>query len=438
MGTKIGVGLLGLGTVGAGVAGILQAPAGRHPLVAELELVRIAVRDLQRPRSIELPTSLLTNNPQAVVDDPAVQVVVEVMGGIEPARTLIMRAIAAGKAVVTANKAVIARHGEEIAAAAAAAGVYVLIEAAVGGGIPIIEPLKQSLGGNRIKRVSGIINGTTNYILSRMAQEGVAYDDVLKTAQDLGYAEADPAADVEGFDAADKIAILTGLAFGGPVDRDSIPTQGINKLQSRDVDYAKQLGYRVKLLAVAERLNSEAQTSQSLPLAVSVQPTMVPLDHPLAGVNGVNNAILVEGDPIGRVMFYGPGAGSGPTASAVVADILNIAGIRQLGEVHGSLDPLLAASSWRSCHLVDPSAIRQRNYVRFNAKDTPGVIGRIGSCFGDRGISIQSIVQFDASDAGAEIVVITHEISQGQMQDALTAITSMAEVKGLAAHLSCL
>ena len=438
MGTKIGVGLLGLGTVGAGVADILQAPEGRHPLVAELELVRIAVRNLQRPRSIELPASLLTNNPQAVVDDPSVQVVVEVMGGIEPARTLIMRAIAAGKAVVTANKAVIARHGEEIAAAAAAAGVYVLIEAAVGGGIPIIEPLKQSLGGNRIERVSGIINGTTNYILSRMAQEGVAYNDVLKAAQDLGYAEADPAADVEGFDAADKIAILTGLAFGGPVDRDSIPTQGINKLQSRDVDYAKQLGYRVKLLAVAERLNSDAQTSQSLPLAVSVQPTMVPLDHPLAGVNGVNNAILVEGDPIGRVMFYGPGAGSGPTASAVVADILNIAGIRQLGEVHGSLDPLLAASSWRSCHLVDPSAIRQRNYVRFNTEDTPGVIGRIGSCFGDRAISIQSIVQFDASDAGAEIVVITHEISQGQMQDALTAITSMAEVKGLAAHLSCL
>ncbi|HGY5549722.1 MAG TPA: homoserine dehydrogenase, partial [Prochlorococcus sp.] len=197
MGTRIGVGLLGLGTVGAGVAGILQTPEGRNPLVAELELVRVAVRDLQRPRPIELPNSLLTNDPQAVVDDPAVQVVVEVMGGIEPARTMIMRAIAAGKAVVTANKAVIARHGEEIAAAAAAAGVYVLIEAAVGGGIPIIEPLKQSLGSNRIERVSGIINGTTNYILSRMSQEGVAYDVVLKEAQDLGYAEADPAADVE-------------------------------------------------------------------------------------------------------------------------------------------------------------------------------------------------------------------------------------------------
>ncbi|MDP6310121.1 MAG: homoserine dehydrogenase [Prochlorococcaceae cyanobacterium ETNP14_MAG_4] len=438
MGTRIGVGLLGLGTVGAGVAGILQTPEGRNPLVAELELVRVAVRDLQRPRPIELPNSLLTNDPQAVVDDPAVQVVVEVMGGIEPARTMIMRAIAAGKAVVTANKAVIARHGEEIAAAAAATGVYVLIEAAVGGGIPIIEPLKQSLGSNRIERVSGIINGTTNYILSRMAQEGVAYEEVLKDAQDLGYAEADPAADVEGLDAADKIAILTGLAFGGPIDRASIPTQGISNLQSRDVDYAKQLGYAVKLLAVAERLNSEVHTSRSLPLSVRVQPTLIPLDHPLAGVNEVNNAILVEGDPIGRVMFYGPGAGAGPTASAVVADILNIAGIRQLGEINGRVDPLLAASSWRACHLVDPSAIRHRNYVRFNADDTPGVIGRIGSCFGERDVSIQSIIQFDASNVGAEIVVITHEISQGQMKDALTAITSLPEIKRLAAHLCCL
>ncbi len=438
MGIRIGVGLLGLGTVGCGVAGILQTPEGRHPLVAELELVRVAIRDLQRPRPIALPESVLTNDPQAVVDDPAVQVVVEVMGGIEPARTLIMRAIAAGKAVVTANKAVIARHGEEIAAAAAAAGVYVLIEAAVGGGIPIIEPLKQSLGGNQIERVSGIINGTTNYILSRMAQEGVAYDVVLKEAQDLGYAEADPAADVEGLDAADKIAILSGLAFGGPIDRASIPTQGINNLQSRDVEYAKQLGYAVKLLAVAERLNSDVQTSPSLPLSVRVQPTLIPLEHPLAGVNDVNNAILVEGDPIGRVMFYGPGAGAGPTASAVVADILNIAGIRQLGEVNGNVDPLLAASSWRSCHLVESSDIRHRNYVRFNVVDSPGVIGLIGSCFGERGVSIQSIIQVDASEAGAEIVVITHEINQGQMQDALTAIASMPEIKRLSAHLSCL
>ncbi|MFM9046508.1 MAG: homoserine dehydrogenase, partial [Cyanobium sp.] len=204
----IGVGMLGLGTVGTGVAGILASPVGRHPLVAELVLRRVAVRDPARPRAVDLDPSLLCSDPQSVVDDPAVEIVVEVMGGLEPARSLILRAIAAGKPVVTANKAVIARHGEEIAAAAAQGGVYVLIEAAVGGGIPIIEPLKQSLGGNRIQRVSGIINGTTNYILSRMADEGAAYGDVLADAQRLGYAEADPAADVEGHDAADKIAIL--------------------------------------------------------------------------------------------------------------------------------------------------------------------------------------------------------------------------------------
>ena len=438
MATRIGIGLLGLGTVGAGVAAILSSPEGRHPLIADLEIAKVAVRDLNRPRPIELDPSLLTTDPQAVVDDPNVQVVVEVMGGIEPARTLIMRAIAAGKSVVTANKAVIARHGEEIAAAAAAAGVYVLIEAAVGGGIPIIEPLKQSLGGNRIQRVTGIINGTTNYILTRMAQEGADYQEVLKDAQDLGYAEADPAADVDGLDAADKIAILSGLAFGGPIDRSGIPTAGISQLQSRDVDYATQLDYGVKLLAIAERVAEAADGGPSLPLAVSVQPTLVPSDHPLAGVNGVNNAILVEGDPIGRVMFYGPGAGAGPTASAVVADILNIAGIRQLNDSDGNLDPLLAASSWRACHLVDSSAIRQRNYVRFTTEDTPGVIGKIGSCFGDAGVSIQSIVQFDASDAGAEIVVITHEVSNGAMRSALDAITALPGVRGIAAHLGCL
>ena len=218
-----------------------------------------------------------------------------------------------------------------------------LIEAAVGGGIPIIEPLKQSLGANRIDRVSGIINGTTNYILTRMAEEGAAYEAVLADAQRLGYAEADPAADVDGLDAADKIAILSTLAFGGPIDRSAIPTTGISALQGSDVDYARQLGYGVKLLAVAERLGKEGH--DPLPLSLRVQPTLVPKDHPLAGVNGVNNAILVEGEPIGRVMFYGPGAGAGPTASAVVADILNIAGIRQASDSAGSVDPCLLYTS---------------------------------------------------------------------------------------------
>jgi homoserine dehydrogenase len=430
----IGVGLLGLGTVGAGVAAILTSPEGRHPLVGVLELKKVAVRDPGRARPVSLPADVVTTDPEAVVDDPAVEIVVEVMGGLEPARSLILRAIAAGKPVVTANKAVIARHGEEIAAAAAESGVYVLIEAAVGGGIPIIEPLKQSLGGNRIQRVSGIINGTTNYILSRMADEGAAYGAVLADAQRLGYAEADPAADVEGHDAADKIAILAGLAYGGPVPRAAIPTEGIDRLEARDVAYAAQLGFVVKLLAVAQRIGDPDDAGvQSLD--VRVHPTLLPVDHPLAGVNGVNNAILVEGDPVGRVMFYGPGAGAGPTASAVVADILNIAGIRQVGGPQAGLDPLLAASSWRRCALVEGALTSHRNYVRFRTHDQPGVIGQIGTAFGTAGVSIQSIVQLESDGGAAEIVVITHEVQEARFREALAAIEAHPEVLTVAASL---
>ena len=436
----IGIGLLGLGTVGSGVAAILASPQGRHPLVGDLVLERVAVRDLHRPRPLTLPPERLTTDPEAVIDDPKVDIVVEVMGGLEPARSLILRAIAAGKPVVTANKAVIARYGQEIAAAAASQGVYVLIEAAVGGGIPIIEPIKQSLGGNRIQRVSGIINGTTNYILSRMADEGAAYAEVLADAQRLGYAEADPAADVQGGDAADKIAILAGLAYGGPVERGGIATEGIDRLDARDVAYAAQLGFVVKLLAVAERVQDDAPAGppDGVSLDVRVHPTLLPKHHPLAGVHGVNNAILVEGDPVGQVMFFGPGAGAGPTASAVVADILNIAGIRQVGGPQAGLDPLLAASSWRHCTLVDGSLNRHRNYVRLSTRDEAGVIGRIGTCFGAAEVSIQSIVQLDAREGEAEIVVITHEVREDRFREALAAIEALEGVERVAACLRTL
>jgi homoserine dehydrogenase len=426
----IGIGLLGLGTVGAGVAQILQTPDGRHPLVKDLALRQVAVRSLDRPRPVELAAEMLTTDPAAVVANPAVDLVVEVMGGLEPARTLILAAIEAGKPVVTANKAVIARHGAEIAAAAAAKGVYVLMEAAVGGGIPILEPLKQSLGGNRIERVSGIINGTTNYILTRMAQEGASYASVLADAQALGYAEADPAADVEGGDAADKIAILTGLAYGGLVPREAIPTEGIDQLDTRDIDYARDLGFVVKLLAVAERHGTDSDGTEVLD--VRVHPTLLAKDHPLAGVSGVNNAILVEGDPIGQVMFYGPGAGAGPTASAVVADILNIAAINQVAAGPGAgQDPLLAASSWRNCRLVDAGSTCHRNYVRFQSADRPGVIGHIGGCFGAEDVSLQSIVQFQSEGSGAEIVVITHAVEETRFRRALAAILEHPEVEAV-------
>ena len=439
METKIGIGLLGLGTVGGGVADILQSPKGRNPLVSKVELIRVAVRDINKQRNTSITSSKLTENPLEVIEDPSIQIIVEVMGGIEPARSLILRAIELGKSVVTANKAVIARHGEEIAQAANNSGVYVLIEAAVGGGIPIIEPLKQSLGGNKIKKVTGIINGTTNYILSRMAKDGSTYENVLNDAQSLGYAESDPAADVEGIDAADKIAILSGLAFGGSINRENVPTKGINNLQSRDINYAEELGYGVKLLAIAENLEfSNEQELSSTPLALSVEPTLVPKDHPLAGVNGVNNAILIEGDPIGEVVFYGPGAGAGPTASAVVADILNIAGVKIMSETIKSLDPLLSSTSWRNCHIVESSEIIQKNYVRLITEDSPGVIGRIGNLFGDNNVSIQSIIQFESNHTGAEIVVITHEVKRGSMTNSLSKIKKLPEVKSLETQMGCL
>ena len=404
---KVGIGLLGLGTVGQGVANIINSPNDRHPLVAELELVGVAVRNLKKKRDISIPDSILTTNPTEIINNPNIQIVVEVMGGIEPAKSLIIQAIRAGKSVVTANKAVIARHGEEISNEAKAAGVYVLIEAAVGGGIPIIEPLKQSLGGNQITKVSGIINGTTNYILSRMDKEGVNYAEVLKEAQVLGYAESDPAADVEGSDAADKIAILSGLAFGGAINRANIPTTGINLLEDIDVNYARKLGYGIKLLAISEKGETQSSREDSQPLSVWVEPTLVPEDNPLAGVNGVNNAILVEGNPIGQVMFLGPGAGSGPTASAVVAEILNIAGIQSMSEDKiFNLDPLLSAKGWRSCHVAEKEQITKKNYIRLIAKDSPGVIGEIGTIFGKKKISIESIVQFDATDKEAELSLI--------------------------------
>jgi len=436
---KVGIGLLGLGTVGKGVANIINNPNDRHPLVGELELVGVAVRNLQKKRDIIIPDSILTTNPIEIVTNPNIQIIVEVMGGIEPAKSLIIQAIRAGKSVVTANKAVIARHGEEISNEAKAAGVYVLIEAAVGGGIPIIEPLKQSLGGNQITKVSGIINGTTNYILSRMDKEGVNYAEVLKDAQVLGYAESDPAADVEGSDAADKIAILSGLAFGGAINRAHIPTTGINLLEAIDVNYARKLGYGIKLLAISEKGETQSSREDSQPLSVWVEPTLVPEDNPLAGVNGVNNAILVEGNPIGQVMFFGPGAGSGPTASAVVADILNIAGIQSMSEDKiFNLDPLLSAKGWRSCHVAEKEQITKKNYIRLIAEDSPGVIGEIGTIFGNKKISIESIVQFDAKDKKAEIVVITHKINQGQLEEALLDIENLPQVKRIAAKMGCL
>jgi homoserine dehydrogenase len=441
------VGLLGLGTVGSGTVNILQNPEQRHPLVGQLEVHRVGVRSLDKPRAVSIAADLLTTDLEAIVTSPDVDIVVELMGGLEPARSLILQAIAHGKHVVTANKAVIARYGDEIFTAAEQAGVYVLLEAAVGGGIPVIEPLKQSLSANRIHSILGIVNGTTNYILTRMTDEGGDFAEILADAQALGYAEADPTADVDGLDAADKIAILASLAFGGRVKRPEVYCEGIRRVSAADIAYAKNLGFAIKLLAIATRDGDGAATldkfQQPERLQIRVHPTLVPKDHPLANVNQVYNAILIEGEPVGQVMFFGPGAGAGPTASAVVSDILNIAAILTVDRATPNgdrppLDPLLACSHQHYCTLAPMDDLVTRFYARLLTHDYPGVIGQLGTCFGHHQVSLESVVQTDAKGDRAEIVVVTHHVREGDMHRALEEIRGFEAVEEVASVLRVL
>lgn len=427
------VGLLGLGTVGTGTVQLLQDRTGRHPLMQELEICRVGVRSLDKSRAVNLPDGMLTTDLQAIVTDPEVEIVVEVLGGLEPARSLIVTAIAHGKHVVTANKAVIARYGNEIFDAANAAGVYVMLEAAVGGGIPVIQPLKQTLGVNRIHAITGIVNGTTNYILTRMQAEGSSFDDVLADAQKLGYAEADPTADVDGLDAGDKIAILASLAYGGRIKLPDVYCEGIRQVSQTDIAYAQKLGFVIKLLAIAQR--------EGAGLSVRVHPTLVPQSHPLASIHGVYNAILVEAEPLGQVMFFGPGAGAGATASAVVSDILNIAAVLKTGHLEtesASLHPLLACTHQDYCAIAPISELVTRFYARFLTKDRPGVIGKLGTCFGSHGVSLESVVQTGIHKHLAEIVVVTHNVREGNFHQALAEIRQLEAVDSIPSILRVL
>ena len=426
------IGLLGYGTVGTGTAEIILDPSGRNNLLQKIEIAKVGVRSLDKPRSPQLPSGVLTTDLEAIVTDPEINIIVELLGGLEPARSLILQAIANGKHIVTANKAVIARHGEEIYKAANEAGVYVLLEAAVGGGIPVIKPLKQSLGVNRIKTVIGIINGTTNYILTQMTEEGADFDEVLAQAQKLGYAEADPTADVDGYDAADKIAILAAIAFGGRIKREALPCEGIRQINATDISYADELGFIIKLLAIAKA----DQDNNSL--QVRVHPTLVPKDHPLASVNDVYNAILVEGEPLGQVMFFGPGAGKGATASAVVSDITNIVGILQSNNTSKKLDPLLRCphDSFRDLTPIDN--IETRFYARFLCQDVSGVIGHLGTSFGNHNVSLESVVQIGFQDKLAEIVVVTHDVREGNFRKALEEIENMSAIDSIPSILRVL
>ncbi|MEH2443219.1 homoserine dehydrogenase [Nostoc sp.] len=428
MGVKLGI--LGLGTVGTGTVQLLQDKVGRHPLLQEIEIYRVGVRSLDKPRAVELSTEVLTTDLEAIVNDPAVDIVVEVMGGLEPARSLILKALSNGKHVVTANKAAIARFGAEIFTTANQAGVYVMLEAAVGGGIPVIQPLKQSLSVNRIHTVTGIVNGTTNYILTRMQTEGSNFNDVLADAQRLGYAEADPTADVDGLDAADKIAILASLSFGGRINLQDVYTEGIRQVSKTDIAYAEKLGFVIKLLAIAKR------DAPSSPLSVRVHPTLVPQAHPLASINGVYNAILVEGEPIGQVMFFGPGAGAGATASAVTSDILNLVAVLKTNTAVAN--PLIACGHQEYCQIAPMAELITRFYARFLTNDQPGVIGKLGTCFGNYGVSLESIVQTGFQGELAEIVVVTHDVREGNFRQALAEIQDLEAIESIPSLLRVL
>jgi homoserine dehydrogenase len=436
------VGLLGLGTVGTGVGQIFQDKLGRHPLLQEVELYRVGVRSLDKARAVTLPAEQVTTDLQSIASDPAVDIVVEVMGGLEPAKSLILEAIAHGKHVVTANKAVISRYGDEIFTAANKAGVYVMIEAAVAGGIPVIQPMKQSLGANRIHSVIGILNGTTNYILTQMQQSGRSFDDMLAEAQRLGYAEADPTADVDGLDAGDKIAILASLAFGGRIKLEDVHREGIRNVSASDIAYADKLGFAIKLLAIAKRPETDEKEIPDR-LQVRVHATLVPKHHPLASVNDVYNAILLEGQPLGQVMFFGPGAGSGPTASAVVSDIINVAALLKAGLTANdpdtpSIHPLLSCSHHSYSQVESISELVTRFYVRFLTKDHPGVIGKLGTCFGNHGVSLESLVQTGFQGAFAEIVVVTHAVREGDFHKALDELRSLEAVESIPSLLRVL
>ncbi|MGB8699625.1 MAG: homoserine dehydrogenase, partial [Thermosynechococcaceae cyanobacterium] len=427
------VGLLGLGTVGTGAAQILLSPQGRQPLLQELVLHRVGVRSLDKPRSVDLPPACLTTDLESIVRDPNIDIVVEVIGGLEPARSLILEAIHQGKHVVTANKAVIARYGDEIFTAAKQAGVYVMLEAAVAGGIPVIQPLKQSLGANRVHTVIGILNGTTNYILTRMLQERGDFSEILADAQRLGYAEADPTTDVDGLDAADKIAILASLAFGGRIKLEQVYCEGIRQVSAADIAYAEKLGFVIKLLAIAHR----DENTPTAKLEVRVHPTLLPQSHPLATVNGVYNAILIQGSPLGQVMFFGPGAGAGPTASAVVSDLINVAALLKAGLAAGqnkdgiATHPLLTCAHHHYCEVAPIAELVSRFYLRLRAQDHPGVLGKLGTCFGNYGISLESLVQTDVHDDRAEIVVVTHQVNEGAFRQALDEIRSLEVVDSI-------
>ena len=422
MSMQIGVGFLGAGTVGSALIRriIFESDAIAAKTGLELVVGGIAVRDTAKARGVDIPADLLTDQPQQVVDNPAVEIVIEVMGGLDPAGELVIRALESGKAVVTANKELMAARGRELLAAAEAAGVSLLFEAAVGGGIPIIRPLSESLAGERITSVVGIVNGTTNYILTRMVEDGTPYEEVVAEAQRLGYAEADPAADVGGGDAAAKAAILASLAFGTWVDGDQVYREGIDGLQVVDFHFARKLGYTPKLLAIAE--------DSAEGIAVRVHPALVPLDHPLASVRGATNAVFVSGPSIGELLFTGPGAGGEPTATALLGDVIMSARERLAGT------QVRSRIRFARGRLRDLADVTTKWYLRITVVDRPGVLARIAAVFGHHQVSIKSVWQDGRGDE-ATLLLVTHGSPERNLQAAVNDLDGLDVVSEVATVL---
>ncbi|RJQ21489.1 MAG: homoserine dehydrogenase [Nitrospiraceae bacterium] len=420
--TSINIGIIGFGTVGAGTAKILIGKQREleSKLGFPLALRNIADLDTRRDRGIKLPAGVLINDAKAVINDPAIDIVVELMGGIHPAKEFILQAITNGKHVVTANKALLATEGQEIFRAAGIHRVDIGFEASVAGSIPIIKVVRESLIGNNIQSIYGIINGTSNYILTKMTEENVDFASALKESQSLGYAEADPTFDVEGIDSAHKLTILASLSFGIPFSFKKIYTEGVTKITPLDIQFASEFGYRIKLLAIAKRTGKDIE--------VRVHPTMLPKDHLIANVNGVFNAVYIEGDATGAQLYYGRGAGEMPTGSAVVSDIADIAQniVRTLNSEYRTQTGLIQDGT---CKIKKMEDVRCCYYLRFSVLDKPGVLSRISGILGGHDISIRSMIQKGRkAEKAVPVVMMTHEARELDMVRALKKIDRLSVV----------
>jgi len=414
------VGLIGFGTVGTGVVKILQNNADliARRVGRKVVLEKIADLDVTTDRGVTVPSGILTANVNDILDDPQIDIVVELIGGHEPAKRFILQALSSNKGVVTANKALLADHGEEVFEAAFKAQADLGFEASVGGGIPIIRSLTEGLAGNRLTSITGIMNGTSNYILTRMTQEGRDFSDILKEATREGYAEADPSLDIEGIDAAHKLVIMVNLAYGTPVSMDAVYTEGISKISTLDIAFARELGFTIKLLGIAK--------FQDQIIEARVHPTLVPTESPIAQVNGVYNAIHLVGDAVGDIVLYGQGAGSLPTASAVVGDIIDLARNR----MHGSFSRIPATSfqweSRQSLKIKPMAEIQSRYYLRCMVKDQPSVLSTIAGILGEQGISISSVLQKGRKQGQpVPLVILTHCSYERGIQSALHDINAL-------------